>query len=209
MTGETSAHLGGGQRPPDATSTSLLERVKLEDPDAWQRLVDLYGPVVYGWCRRWGVSATDAPDVFQEVFAAVAAHVGDFHRDRPGDSFRGWLWTITRNKVRDLFRRRQGRAQAQGGTDAQVRFSQIPEDASASSLADPRSEDRIALAQRALTLVRAEIEDRTWEAFWRLTVDGRPGAEVAEELEMSIQAVYQAKCRVLKQVRLQLGELPR
>lgn len=208
MTGETSAHSEIGQGAPDATSTSLLERVKLEDGDAWQRLVDLYGPVVYGWCRQWGVSAADAGDVFQEVFSAVATHVAHFHRDQPGDSFHGWLWTIARNKVRDLYRRSQGRPQAQGGTDAQVRFAQIPDDASASSLADPRSDDRVGLAQRALALVRAEIADRTWEAFWRLTVDGDPGAQVAEDLEMSIQAVYQAKCRVLKQIRLQLGELP-
>jgi RNA polymerase sigma-70 factor (ECF subfamily) len=208
MSGETDSKRWAIRDAPDSTSTSLLQRVKSHDPEAWRRLVDLYGPVVYRWCRQWGVVAEDAADVFQEVFSAVAAHVADFRRDQPGDSFHGWLWTITRNKVRDLFRRRQGRPEAQGGTDSQVRLSQIPDDASASLLANPRSDDRIGLAQRALTLIRAEIADRTWEAFWRLTVEGEPGAAVAEDLEMSIQAVYQAKCRVLKQVRLQLGEFP-
>ena len=39
-------------------------------------------------------------------------------RDRSGDSFRGWLWTITQNKIRDQFRYRQGAPQAEGGSDA-------------------------------------------------------------------------------------------
>ncbi len=34
-----------------STSTSLLRRVKARDPDAWQRLVNLYGPLVYRWAR--------------------------------------------------------------------------------------------------------------------------------------------------------------
>jgi DNA-directed RNA polymerase specialized sigma24 family protein len=51
------------------------------------------------------VSEADAADVSQDVFAAVARHIADFRRERPGDSFRGWLWTITRNKVRYHWRR--------------------------------------------------------------------------------------------------------
>lgn len=89
---------------PSSISSTLLERLKARRPEAWQRLVDLYGPVVYRWCRWSGVLAGDVPDVVQEVFTAVAAHIADFHRQRPGDSFTGWLRTITRNKVTDHFR---------------------------------------------------------------------------------------------------------
>ena len=53
-------------------STSMLERVKVHEPEAWERLVALYGPVVY-WCaRESGIEAEDAADIVQEVFAAVA-----------------------------------------------------------------------------------------------------------------------------------------
>ncbi|MGZ0169074.1 MAG: hypothetical protein ACKVHE_05935 [Planctomycetales bacterium] len=34
-----------------ATSLSLLARVKCNDSDAWQRLVNLYSPLVDYWCR--------------------------------------------------------------------------------------------------------------------------------------------------------------
>jgi len=61
-----------------ATSSSLLERAKARDPQAWERLVELYGPLVYQWCRRWGISATDSQDVVQELFRAVASGIARF-----------------------------------------------------------------------------------------------------------------------------------
>src|SRR5438105_4437335 len=105
---------------PDSTSLSLLQRVQGNQPRAWEQLVDLYAPLVYHWCRRAGLGSEDTADVFQEVFRAVAEHVAAFRRDRPGDTFRGWLRTITRNKLRDHFRRRQDQPRAHGGTDAQL-----------------------------------------------------------------------------------------
>ena len=116
MSQSPNAGRGASGNAPGSTSTSLLDRVKAGEAEAWERLADLYGPLVYGWCRQSGLQAEDAADVGQEVFGAVLARVERFRRDRPGDSFRGWLWTITRNKIRDHFRRRSGKAQAQGGT---------------------------------------------------------------------------------------------
>src|SRR5262245_32429982 len=88
------------------TARSLLERARDRDPAAWERMVTLYAPLVFHWCRAWGLRDQDAADVFQDVFQAVAAHIAEFRRDRSGDTFRGWLRTITRNKVNDHFRRR-------------------------------------------------------------------------------------------------------
>src|SRR5262245_48996096 len=112
-----------------ATSLSLLARVQARQADAWGRLVELYAPLVYHWCGRCGLAAEDAADVSQEVFRSVAEHVGGFRKQRAGDSFRGWLRTITRNKVRDHFRRRQHQPQAPGGTDAQIRLLAVPDQA--------------------------------------------------------------------------------
>src|SRR3972149_313865 len=64
-------------------SSTLLESVKARRPEAWQRLVDLYGQVVYRWCRKSGLKAEDAADVVQEVFAALARSVADFKRQNP------------------------------------------------------------------------------------------------------------------------------
>src|SRR3954451_16054692 len=87
-------------------SNSLLEGVKSRDARAWQRLVDLYGPLVYHWCCRPGLRREDRADIFQEVFRTLAEKIDIFCRDRPGGTFRGWLRTITRNKIADHFRKK-------------------------------------------------------------------------------------------------------
>ena len=64
--------------------------------------------------------------------------------------------------------------------------------------------DKDLVTRRALELIRAEFEERTWRAFWRTTIDERPSPEVAAELGMTKQAVRQAKCRVIRRVREEL-----
>jgi RNA polymerase sigma-70 factor (ECF subfamily) len=206
MTPRGDSESGEGTGTSPATSLSLLDRVKTRDGGAWERLVDLYAPLVYRWCRRAGMRADEAPDVLQEVFLAVAGHIEDFRRDRPGDSFRGWLWTITRNKTRDHLRRRKHEPEARGGSSADERLCRIPDRPPSADDADPHSADDAELAQRVVELIRPEVEDRTWRAFWRLAVDGQPGRDVAAELGMSLRAVYQAKYRVLQRVRQELDE---
>ena len=78
-----------------STSASLLDRVRQLDPEAWDRLTRLYSPLVYRWCRQAALQDTDAADVSQEVFRSVAGGIAKFHRDQPGDSFRGWLWSLS------------------------------------------------------------------------------------------------------------------
>ena len=98
-----------------STSLSLLERVRGQDQEAWQRLIHLYGPLVARWCSHRCVRPQDAEDVQQEVFHAVATSLHKFRLDRPGDTFRGWLRGITKNKLLDHYRRRHGQPEAQGG----------------------------------------------------------------------------------------------
>jgi len=184
-----------------STSMNLLAQAKIGDPDAWRRLVDLYASLVYGWCRQRGVHADDAADVTQDVFVAVSKNLKRFRRDRPGDTFRGWLWKITYSKICDHFRRRGNQAQAQGGTDAQMAMGQIPSQLPDDSATEIHDSSANTLDRRAMELARAGFEDHTWRAFWRVVVDGCSVADVAEELRMSNWAVYKAKSRVTKRLR--------
>jgi len=195
-----------GAVEPGSISSTLLDQIRARRPEAWQRLVDLYGPVVYRWCRQLGVGRADAADVVQEVFAAVAAGAVRFRRETPEHSFGAWLRTITRSKVCDHFRRRRGLLDAEGGTDAQQRLLNLPEPAEESlSLSAPLATDT-RFVHRALEVVRAEFEPRTWDAFWRIAVDGQSPAEAAAAMRMSLSAVYQAKSRVLRRLRRELSD---
>lgn len=191
---------------PGSARSSLLTRARARDAAAWHQLVDLYGPLVCAWCRQARLPAEDVADVVQEVFRAVAQSLSTFHKSRPGDTFRGWLRVITRNKVRDHFRKERGQPRAAGGSSAQRHLTELPDllsdgDEPCSPGADG------GLLHRALELVRAEFEVLTWQAFWRTAVDGQAPVDVAAALGLTVNAVYKARSRVLRRLREELGEL--
>lgn len=188
------------------TSLTLLVRAKAQDPAAWQRLIDLYLPLVYRWCRLAGLQAADAADVGQEVFQAVARKLADFHRSRDGDTFRGWLRTITRNKVRDHFRNLP--AEAPGGSQVNHQQDPVPApDDSSEAGRQALSAEAQLIYRRAIELIRSEFEESSWQAFWQRVVENRPSAEVAANLGMTINAVNLAKSRILHRLRQEFQDL--
>lgn len=192
------------------TSLSLLDRVRTDDEAAWQRLIKLYGPLIYSWCRGQSLQQADAADVVQEVFSSLAGNIKRFRSDRPGDSFRKWLKTITNNKIRDYWRREGHRPQAVGGTDAQRRVAALPEnfEMTETSAAESTDESEVRfLLRQALELVRSEVAPQTWQAFWETVVEGREAAEVAAQLGLSPTTVRVAKSRVRSRLRQEFGEL--
>jgi RNA polymerase sigma-70 factor, ECF subfamily len=195
------ARLGG------STSRSLLADAKLDDPSAWERIVRLYAPLVASWCRRWGVAEQDVGDLLQDVFSAVANHLDRFRKEQPSDTFRGWMSTIARNKVHDHFRRRRGEPAGTGGTEAALRMQQIPDDTPLEDL-PPISDDPLFddLLFKALESIRGEFHERTWQAFWRVAVDGRAAVDVGAEMNMKPGTVRVAKSRVLLRLRRELGD---
>lgn len=191
----------------ERTSSTLLEGVKANDEGAWRRLVERYGGLVLHWCRRAGLQEEDRADVFQEVFRAVARHVSSFERRETPAGFRAWLRSITRSKVADFFRRPERAVAAAGGSSIRQWFEELPADESASSMGSDEAEEESVLASAALQRVRAEFEERTWQAFWRTAVDGQATDVVAAELGLSSGAIYVAKSRILKRLREELRDL--
>ena len=200
-----------GPSDSDATSLSLLYRLKANDAAAWDRLVILYAPLVYYWSRKLNLPDQDAADVFQDVFQSVAAKIADFRKEQPGDTFRGWLRIITHNKVQDHFRRQVREPQAAGGTEANLRMSQLPFAEVSGETGDHEAgDDEQAyqqLVQRALELIRGEFTPRTWQAFWRCVVDKDDTATIAADLGISESSVRSYKSKVLARLRAEFGDL--
>ena len=196
---------------PNTTSLSLLKRVRRFEPDAWVRLSALYGPMVYGWCRRAGMQGNDAADAVQEVFRSVFQGIAQFRGtdgSPEGGSFRGWLWTVTRNHVRQFFRRKQNNPQAVGGTDALIRFAAQAEIERFLSDSEPDAlMTQRRLLHRALDLIRKDFNQITWTAFSRIALENRDVQDVAKELGLTENAVRQAKFRVLRRLREELDDV--
>lgn len=187
-----------------ATRLSLISRIRVNDARAWQDLVALYSPLVAHWCRKRSLRESDINDIVQEVFFSVARSIEQFQPNEHGGSFRGWLWTVTRHKLIDFWRREQHSPTVQGGSTAWQAVQQIPE-----RLDESDASERSAfgsLLHRALEQVRGEFESKSWQAFWRSTIDGVPVAAVAAELSISPATVRQHRSRILRRLRQQLEE---
>jgi RNA polymerase sigma-70 factor (ECF subfamily) len=184
----------------NTTPVSLLERLR-HSPDeaAWTRFVHLYSPLLFRWARQAGLDDGDAGDLVQDVFVILLKELPRFEHD-PAHSFRAWLKTVVLNRWRNQIKR-QARAPAQPG-DGFLADVSAPDD----SLFEEQ-EYRRQLLRRALELLRDEFQPATWEAFHEHGMNGRPAAEVAAELGMTIGAVYAAKCRVLGRLREHLRGL--
>ncbi|MEZ6089620.1 MAG: sigma-70 family RNA polymerase sigma factor [Pirellulaceae bacterium] len=184
---------------PPSTSTSQIERIKSGDSDSWVCFVELYQPYIYAYARRLGVQPNDASDICQEVFGKLVCKIGDFKRhDRKG-SFRRWLRVVTHNTIVSQYRLRTNRPDVLGGSEAQLLFTSIAAAASMPSIDETPDEENEVL-QRAIALARVSMEETTWLAFYRTTVDGLSSEEVGAELGKTPQAVREAKRRVLKKI---------
>ncbi len=190
--------------PPEhpTLSSMLLAQVQQMDSQGWDRLVQIFGPIIYRWCRTAGIDNSEAPDIVQEVFASLVRGIPDFRRLKETGSFRCWLATITRNCIRDHFRK-QTLEQAAGGTAGLTRLQQQAELHESTTFTD---NIRSPALRRVLDAVQAEFEVLTWDAFWMTVVDGCPPLEVADLTGMSPASVYQAKSRVLRRLRQRLKE---
>lgn len=179
----------------NTTSVSLLQQLRKSDnPRAWDRFVQLYTPLLCQWARRAGLREQDVEDLVQDVFTTLLQKLPAFAYN-PQQRFRAWLRAVAMNRWVDLQRRRKlGPVQAPEAA--------LEEAAVADNTADwGEDEDRQQLTGRALRLIQAEFQPSTWKACWEVVVAGRPGAEVAAELGLSVGVVYIAKSRVLRRLR--------
>ncbi len=182
------------------TPPSLLDRLRTSpEREAWGRFVEMYTPLLFAWATQAGLTGHDAADLVQDVFTVLVARLPEFRYD-PARSFRAWLKTILLNRGRNL-RRRQVTERRAGGADlnAVAGPEEVPD--------FEEEEYRRHLVQRALALMRAEFQPVTWQACWESVVRGRPPAEVAAELGVTVNAVYLARSRVLRRLREELRGL--
>ena len=108
-----------------AISRTLLQRARASEPGAWESLVAEYRPLVAHWCSTTSTQPADVDDVSQEVFLRVSQALGGFRHDGPGDTFPGWLRTITRNVLVTHLRRRGRQPLATGGSEATARLQEL------------------------------------------------------------------------------------
>ena len=182
------------------TNTSLLRKLySRADAEAWSRFVKLYAPLVHHWVGAIGIDEPDKSDVSQEVFMTLLGKMSSFQYDE-NRSFRGWLRTITLNKCRDLLRSKRRLSEP-------LLMERIEQASRDESDCFTQREYRNYLAARALNLMKEHFSEATWRACWSHVVEGKSAKIIAMELNISENAVYLARARVLRRLRNELDGL--
>lgn len=189
------------------TPLSLLQRLRANaDEDSWKRLLDLYTPLLQRWLRQAGVDGSDADDLIQEVFVALLREMPAFQHNQQRGAFRCWLRNILVNRMRGYWSARRAAVPIGGSAEASAALSCLEDPASDLNQLWEREHDAF-LAQRILQLIENDFLPSTWQAFRRVVLDSAKPAEVAAELNLSINAVMLAKSRVLRRARQEIAGL--
>lgn len=184
------------------TNAGLLERVAdWGDHPAWSEFYERYDLAIRRWCGTFALDPATADDLRQQIWIELAHRMLDYRYD-PGGTFRGWLARLCRCRALDLLRRRKvDRVQLlDDDPDGERALALVPGIDAEQDAGDDRPV-LLAEGERVQAAVRRRVDPRTWQAFWRIAVEGGTVRETADELGMSYASAFAAHRRVIERLR--------
>ncbi len=183
------------------TPLSLLDRVRQHGRSVdWDRLVQLYSPLLRTWLERHPLQGADVDDLLQDALAVLVRKLPQFTHPGSAGAFRAWLRAILVYRLRWYWRERLRKPARIGQEDAEEFLTRLEQPDGDLARQWDAEHDRHVVA-RVLELIRPEFAETTWRAFQGYVLDRRPLAEVAAELGLTPNAVYIARTRVFRRLR--------
>lgn len=181
------------------TTTILLEQLSDTHDEAWQRFTARFRTPMVRFARRCGLSEEQAEDAAQDTLVQFVERYRDGQYDRSRGRLSSWLFTLMYNSIRS-HRRDSARSPGQAPlrVDRTTFFSAVPDEAAAKEAWEQDWE------QHAYTVcmnqLRSEVSPSHFHIFELTTMREVPAAEVAQQLGLTRDAIYQARYRVLKRL---------
>ena len=178
-------------------SSTLLTGARTANPNAWVMIVTRYSPKIMTWMLLAGVDSSDAPDLLLDVWRSVLISLKNFRREKPDDTFRGWLRTIAQRRIADYFESRSQQPR-------NLPLAQLESLQSQNLLTDEIAanvSERVTLLQKYMQQVESEVKPNTWLVFQMHVIEERSVEEVAAILKIPTYSVYTSKSRVIKRLR--------
>ena len=184
------APTGGDLR--DADDEALRASAVVGDREAFDAIVNRYGPVLYRYARRMLAYEADVPDVVQDTFVAAWQQIGAF---RGSSSLRTWLFAICYRKIADTHRLKRARP---------VEDWVLEPLAGPDTSADPFTAASNAAFLDALELALGELPVRQRAVWMMREVEQMTFPEIGEVLHLSPDAVRGHHLRAVKTLRVLL-----
>jgi RNA polymerase sigma factor (sigma-70 family) len=142
----------------------------------------------------------DAEDLLQEVFAQA---VESLSATEPVDNLLAWLYTVTRNRIVDLYRRRRPALSLQTREEEGPALEELIRDSGIDL-------DRELVRQEVLEALVDSLEElppEQREVFLQQAVEGTTFREIAEETGVSINTLTARKRYAVRFLRHRLQEI--
>jgi RNA polymerase sigma factor (sigma-70 family) len=174
----------------DPTVVALVIRASGSDPDAWNEIVERYGPLVWSICARFQLSNQDSEDVGQNVWLLLVEQLGKL---REPAALPGWLATTTHRECLRVVM--AARKSEQRGTklDDALQF-----------VDDTVIEEEILMAERnaGLRAAFAELPPRCRQLLAMLISDPPHSyTEISATLHIPVGSIGPQRARCLERLR--------
>ncbi len=187
-------------QPPE-TRESLIQRLPdAADIEAWDLFVEIYEPLLFRLARSKGFQTADAEDFVQEALSAVSKAIGHWVADENRGKFRAWLFRIAQNLAANFLTRPKHKRLGSGDSHVARLLNEIPSSEGHSAEFFQREYQR-ELFRWAADMVREQVSEKQWKAFWLTSVDNMAISDVSRELKMSVGSIYIARFRVTARIR--------
>lgn len=189
----------------DSTPTSLWDRVLGGESAAWEKLVEVWTPCIYEFCRRKGIQEADAGDVVQQVMIRVFRFRENFSPEAEGHRLKAWLLMIISQVIADYYRQFAGKNQARGGSGMANQMANLAETLDTASANDsvegePLFDAGLWMA-RTLDIIRAEVTEETWRVFEMFKIQNQTAKEVGEHFGLKETTVRQRVYTVTQRIK--------
>jgi RNA polymerase sigma factor (sigma-70 family) len=191
------------------TRDTLLSRLKdWDDTESWGEFFKLYWKFIYGVARKSRLTDAEAREVVHETIIYVSRKMPDFKYDRSKGSFKGWLTQLTKWRIADQFRKRDGNLivfvpPESGAVDP---FLNYPDPASVNPAEIDEQWDGNLVAA-SVEKVKALVSPKQYQIFDLYVIKQWPVKQVAAALGVSSMRVYLAKTRISRLLRKELEKL--
>lgn len=181
----------------NSTSQSLLDGLRVGDPVAWARVSMVYGPLIMGWGKRFGLSREDCDDICQSVLMNVIRYGKGFKKDKPNCGFRIWLFTVTRREII----KQQTNKQRLSTIDAETLSELVGDEAAQRDEPDDPPEVLNELFRRAIKIVKDSCLAENWEIFMLAIAADLDYEEIARRYGTTTGNVRTIRCRYIAKLR--------
>ena len=187
------------------TRRTLLQKLNMGSQVAWDDFDQTYRKLILLRGRDRGLREDELDDLIQMVLINIFKSNSIFKYDGAKGRFRDYLKTIIDRRSFDLIRKRKNALESLNelGDRGIVLSSDDHENA------EKHWEDEWQkhLLEQAIEYISAEVQEQSITIFRLLAQEHKSAEQVAEELDINIDAVYVVKHRMMKRIKPVLKQL--